>query len=101
MTFRYRRLADNLADPLKVGGDMTFGRGGQCFLVDNPTAVAQAVLTRLRRLEVISEKLNPAGWEVVETSTGLLFEPLDGDQDLARRLAELGVHDVFQPVTSE
>lgn len=27
---------------------MTFGRGGANFLVDSPTAVAQAVLTRLR-----------------------------------------------------
>jgi hypothetical protein len=48
MTFRYRRLSDNLADPLRVGGDMTFGRSDRDFLVDSPTAVAQAVYTRLR-----------------------------------------------------
>jgi hypothetical protein len=47
MTFRYRQLDYNLANPQAVGGDMTFGRGGFNFLVDNPTAVAQAVLTRL------------------------------------------------------
>jgi hypothetical protein len=46
--FRYRQLTDNLADPRRVGGDMTFGRGINNFLADNPTAVAQAILTRLR-----------------------------------------------------
>ena len=48
MTFRYRRLSDNLADPLRVGGDMTFGHSERDFLVDSPTAVAQSVYTRLR-----------------------------------------------------
>jgi hypothetical protein len=48
MTFRYRRLSDNLADPLRVGGDMTFGHSQRDFLVDSPTAVAQSVYTRLR-----------------------------------------------------
>lgn len=48
------RLADlsfptgRRADPQRVGGDMTFGRGPLDWLVDNPTAVAQAVLTRLK-----------------------------------------------------
>jgi hypothetical protein len=37
--FRYRRLDGAL--------DMTFGRGAANFLVDQPAAVAQAVLTRL------------------------------------------------------
>lgn len=48
MTFRYRRLSDNLADPERVGGDMCFGHGAADFLVDDPAAVAQAVLTRLQ-----------------------------------------------------
>ena len=39
---RYRQLVD---------GDMTFGQGGRNFYVDEPAAVAQAILTRLR-LEV-------------------------------------------------
>ena len=47
MTFRVRRLSENLQDPLRVGGDMTFGRGYADFLIDSPTAVAQCVLTRL------------------------------------------------------
>ncbi|MBO0738083.1 MAG: hypothetical protein J2P48_16155 [Alphaproteobacteria bacterium] len=47
MTFRVRRLSDNLSDPARVGGDMTAGRGTRDYLVDSPTAVAQAVLTRL------------------------------------------------------
>jgi hypothetical protein len=38
--FRYRTLDENY--------DMMFGRGGYNFLVDNPTAVAQSVLTRLQ-----------------------------------------------------
>jgi len=46
--FRYRRLSDNLQDPQRVGGDMTFGRGIHNFIVDSPTTVAQAILTRLR-----------------------------------------------------
>lgn len=45
--FRYRQLTNNLRDPSRVGGDMTFGRGINNFLADSPTAVAQAVLTRL------------------------------------------------------
>jgi hypothetical protein len=45
--FRYRQLDYNLANPQAVGGDMTFGKGGANFLIDNPTAVAQAILTRL------------------------------------------------------
>jgi hypothetical protein len=39
MTFRYRKL--------DATGDMTFGRGAANFYVDDPTAVAQAILTRL------------------------------------------------------
>lgn len=46
--FRYRQLSDNLTHPNRVGGDMNFGRGIENFLQDNPTAVAQAILTRLR-----------------------------------------------------
>lgn len=45
--FRYRQLTHNLADPQRVGGDMNFGRGIRNFLIDSPTAVAQAILTRL------------------------------------------------------
>lgn len=39
---RYRTLKN---------GDMTFGSGGANFLVNNPDAVAQAVLTRLKLVE--------------------------------------------------
>lgn len=45
--FRYRIMSDHLADPARVGGDMTFGHGGRDFAVDSPTSVAQAILTRL------------------------------------------------------
>lgn len=37
---RYRALDDEL--------DMTFGRGGNNFLINSPEAVAQSVLTRLK-----------------------------------------------------
>lgn len=42
-------MSDYIDDPThtRVGGDMTFGHGGRDFQVDNPVAVAQAVLTRL------------------------------------------------------
>jgi hypothetical protein len=39
VTFRYRALDPNL--------DFTFGRGIQNFLIDSPSAVAQAIYTRL------------------------------------------------------
>ena len=41
-------MSDNEANPMAVGGDYTWGQGARNFLVDNPTAVAQAILTRLR-----------------------------------------------------
>jgi hypothetical protein len=41
-------LSYNADNPQIVGGDMMFGHGGRDFLVDSPTAVAQAVLTRLK-----------------------------------------------------
>ena len=43
MTFRVRALSPT--------GDMTFGQGGQNFLVDSPAAVGQAVGTRLKLWE--------------------------------------------------
>lgn len=46
--FRYRRLDWNIPDPQRVGGDMVWGHGDRDMLVDSPTAVAQAVLTRLK-----------------------------------------------------
>lgn len=46
--FRMRKMTDNMTDPRRVGGDFVFGHGIQCFQIDSPTAVAQAILTRLR-----------------------------------------------------
>jgi hypothetical protein len=42
---RYRKLGFRAGD---VGGDMVFGRGIKTHWIDNPDAVGQAVLTRLK-----------------------------------------------------
>lgn len=46
--FRYRRMSWNEEDELRIGGDYTWGQSERNYLVDSPTAVAQAVLTRLK-----------------------------------------------------
>lgn len=41
-------MSDHLSNPVRVGGDYCFGHSSRDFQVDNPVAVAQAILTRLR-----------------------------------------------------
>lgn len=75
---RYRALTS--------GGDMTFGRGGQDFLINTPETVGQAVMTRLRLLSgewfLNLEEGTPYSTQILGKGTGFTYDQAIRDRIL-------------------